>query len=44
MVSINTLKQPTPGCHMTGCETHTAGAQEVWDVTSADASDDQAFR
>ena len=44
MVSINALKQQTPGCHMTGCVTHTAGAQEARDVTSADAFDDQAYR
>ena len=44
MVLMNGLKQQTPGRHMTGCVTHTAGAQEVREVTSAGASDDQAYR
>ena len=33
MVLMNGLKQQTPGRHMTGCVTHTAGAQEVRVVT-----------
>ena len=44
MVLMKGLKQQTPGRHMTGCVTHTAGAQEVRDVTSTDAFDDQAYR
>ena len=44
MVLMNGLKQRTPGRHMTGCETHTAGAQEARDVTSAGASYNQAYR